>query len=787
MPPKSDEEKAKADRIKALRKKQRELEKLKAPVLPKTIVHAPKAASSFQASKNIEEEHNIREFFKNIILNTEDDEEAEKEMIEFSKKPGWGRKAQFEEIIIALPRKLYKDLAKKHIEQRKILKSFWEEDYKKTVKKDILEKRKKQEEIDDFENLKIPEKVVPKVLTKPAISDKKKGWVEELDYEGKIIPKPEPVKKPVKIMNEKLIILPYEDCLKHSKNAPWLKDINLIYITDPPDSDEIKNIMISRKSESIDIEGEKWWLIDEKFNVMLCKSKRIWDNNSIIAIHPDGRQPLRMRLGYIDKTGKFIPQTEEIFKMERTFINKLKSDRGQKMKQMLNSPITEEVKKFARSILSDNFRRVGGGETYTNPENPDSWIFSAVKVMVSTSTNTKNLFEKLASIIVYLQDERSVFYERVKEVFYMPSILATLTREEKRPEIFDNPEEDYDNANRIMDEMEQAFVKRLIEVLYNSMNPTENIPSNPQRTIKQLVPKNPWKSICENKTFVGEANASDVVYYTEDGKVYCLLISEIYAQIAKKIHPINPITKNMLDEKFLLRFRELYDNKFIFGVSKIEDQTPPISVPTKIISPIAPKSNPKKHIAAGLLDMIRENIKGCEKELEEEIDGKCKSLNDDEGKHDDNDDNDDDEKDDDDKDDDEKDDNDKDDDDKDDEKDDEKEDVKSKDVKSNDDKKDDKKDDEKEDEFSDSLSDFDEDFKDSLSEFGESESEDLSPKSTKTECTTCKKHVNPKDKKIYKSMIEGKDSKFICVYFCDLNCFKKMNDWPCHKKIKKKK
>ena len=247
----------------------------------------------------------------------------------------------------------------------------------------------------------------------------------------------------------------------------------------------------------------------------------------------------------------------------------------------------------------------------------------------------------------------------------------------------------------------------------------------------------------------------------------------------------------MLDEKFLLRFRELYDNKFIFGVSKIEDQTPPISVPTKLISPIAPKSNPKKHIAAGLLDMIRENIKGCEKELEEEIEGKCKSLNDDEDKHDDNDDDDDDDKDqdkhddndDDDKDEDKHDDN--DDDDKDEDKDDKSKDDKSKDDKSKDEKDDKSKKDD--DEFSDSLSDFDEDFKDSVSELGESESEDLSPKSTKTGCTTCKKHLNPKDKKIYKSMIAGKDSKFICVYFCNLNCFKKMNDWPCHKKIKKNK
>jgi len=594
-----------------------------------------------KAQQMIEYEQTNRAFFTRLI-NLENDKLKEK-MIEFSKERGswgWQRKIDIENIINTIPVKLYKDLAIRYTNQPKTLGEYWVYYITRQEVKVAIDEKKIDDEILEDDNLfaiepepiiVAPKKIVPVKQLKPG--ERKVIEVDEMGADGKFIgniieqkiaPK---IKKPLLPIQKTLTITPYDGCLKDQRDVPWLKNIDFTIIT-PVVGDSLDEISeYIQKDISYTFKGLKWYRVKKTFHNLMCRSFRTRDEDSNSVIATINGKKVRMQIAYITKDTDFIMQDEEIFKLEKEYIKNLRMYPHDKVSLLLKSKIDVSIQTFAKQRLAEILSFVAPDvEAYKDPEG--EYITRAVEKMIDTSVTVQDLLKHIAEIGVYLKDNDRIFFKRIKQEYYIPEILVTLTREEKLPEIFDDPTEIEQNimlVNNIIDRQINNFVQTLADSIYQKTNFTERVPMRPKGQLPQYKIANKWKSVCdENLEGVPDEH---IVYYKEDGKVYCLLISNIYEQLnSEEGIPINPTTKKPLDEDFVERFRQLYDAKF----NRIDMEIDSLPKPDMIESILPEKiKTPIRQYAPGLLDMIKTNILGCEKELKDETLGegeRCKSL-----------------------------------------------------------------------------------------------------------------------------------------------------------------
>uniref|UniRef100_A0A6C0H2J3 Uncharacterized protein n=1 Tax=viral metagenome TaxID=1070528 RepID=A0A6C0H2J3_9ZZZZ len=588
--------------------------RMKEKVLDDTVTN------EFQQKSITKNEDSIRAFFK--TLKDLPDEEVAKRMNIFFKERVTGRSKQFENIIKVLPSRMYKNLAEEHLKQTdKTLNLFWS-DYK--VRKHVIEAMQEKEREDELESQalekisetqpkekkkeKKKEKYVAPVFAKAKFIDD--DGVETEIKKSDINPSfhdPKKRKEPTMTIS----ITPLENCVK----ASYLKDVIKTFITPIGDAEQkaqLEKFIRADQIESRTERGEKWYIIDERLSLILCKSYRYWSDNSVTAIlHPGGRK-IYFKIGYLLKNGTFETQTIEKFKEEKYNIDNIRRSRGRDIANILKSPKTSEIERFVRSVLSDWLTTIAPDvKEYKDADDTEGYVYEAVQRMSKESRDTRDLFVRLANITLFLQNKDSLFADRVRDGVYIPAILVSLSIEDKLPEIFDDPTSDKLSAKRFIEKQIESIVKQFGELLYKRENASDSVPTAPKAAILPSfnATARPWKSACENKLDDNVKN-SEVVYYQEDGKVYCLLIRDVYKQIKNGEEPINPMTQNPLDNTFLEKFKELYDHKFGGDEDIVEE------VSIKTVSrrpPIVTKKGPP--IAPWLLDTIIKNIKGCEDEL----------------------------------------------------------------------------------------------------------------------------------------------------------------------------
>lgn len=587
-----------------------------------------------KAQQIVEYEQTNRVFFKRLIA-VEDDKLKEK-MIEFSQERGswgWQRKIDIENIINTIPEKLYKDLAIRYIEQPKILAEYWA--YYVTrpeVRVAIDEKRYDDSIFEEDELFAVEDKpaIVPpkKIVKQLKPGERKVIEVDEMGADGKFIgniieQKIEPkIKKPL-LLSKRLTITPYDGCFKDQRDVPWLKNIDFTIIT-PALGDSLHEISdYIQKDISYSFKGLKWYRVKKSFHNLMCRSFRTRDEDSNSLLATINGKKVRMQIAYVTKDQDFIIQDEDIFKLEKEYIKNLKMYPHDKVSLFLKSKINENTQKFAKDRLAEILSFVAPEvEEYKDPNG--QYITRAVEKMMENSVINRDLLTRIAEIGVYLKDNNGIFFKRIKQEYYIPEILVTLTREEKLPEVFDDPTEtNIYQINNIIDNQVNNFVQTLADSIYQKNNATERVPMRPYAKLPQYKVKK-WKSACDED--LEGVPDEHIIYYKEDGKVYCLLISNIYEQLNSEAGiAINPTTKKPLDEDFVERFRQLYDSKF--NRTDIDLSEPDM---IESILPEKPKTPiPVRQYAPGLLDMIKSNILGCEKEIKNETlgeDEKCKSL-----------------------------------------------------------------------------------------------------------------------------------------------------------------
>jgi hypothetical protein len=572
---------------------------------------------------NLEEEQKIKALFEKIQSLTE--EESKTELEKFSKEKGlWGRKNQFEIIITTLPESLYKNLAFEYLNQNKSLDKFWgsytkrhrieiDKEWEKKLADDIENERKQK-----ILNQIMPEPVLP--VKKPVEPKDKKGVIE-LDFDGNIIEKIPTVLKPKTnppiVPEEKIKITQYKGCFADQRDIPWLKEmpwmenVKKTFIAAPPNENKDLISEYCFLKEKVQIGGTIWYPVKKNFSSLMCNSFRTRDGKVLTAKINSGKE-VRMQVAYLTTSDKFIIQDDEVFNAERKYIYQKNLSRGKEIERLLNSKVNKNAEQLTRVRLSEILKKVAPEiKDYESAET--KYITDAVKKMVEISVTTKDLFKNLANIQVYLENPNRVFALRVKESYYTAEILVTLTQEEKLPELFDDPDTTEDNILLITSKINREisnFIQRMGENMYQKEYVTENVPLNPSRIVPVRYNLKKWKHGCTNKDDVKDIPDAHVVYYKEDGQVYCLLISDIFKQL-KTENPSNPITGKNLDKDFLQRFTEVYSK---FNITETDNSD--IPTPSVIVSPSPVKISPKKQLLAPeLLDKIIKNINTLWNEL----------------------------------------------------------------------------------------------------------------------------------------------------------------------------
>ena len=630
-----DAKKAKAKKYRDERSERTKPERERA----KEKIKGPIVTTGYQEEVVKANEEAIRESFNKIVELS--DENLIKEEMEKLIRKRWGSIDEYNKmftILQVLHPSMYKDLAKAYINQDKAFYRFWPNYINQP--KIIVEMEKKKDEIESISFQKPePRKLTYREPQRVNKVDTRQPWekgVKELDHDGDVI---EPAKPEVKsklffISKPLLSIPPFEDCFKEKKTS-IIENVTKTFITpigNDKENEHFKSIINSRGvTESFTESKSKqtWYLVNENLALFLCKTNRIWNDksSSVIAILRNNKR-IHFKVGYMTNDDTFFVQEEEHFRKESFYVNKLKQTRDGQIGGILGSKISPVIQNFARSFLSESLSRVATDVTkYQNTEE-HGYVYESVQKMIESSeSSTKKLFENLANITVFLKNQNSVFAERIRDQYYIPPILVTLSIEEKLPEVFDDPNQNKKFVKSLISREIDLEVKRIAESLYNRKHPTESKPTLAEAIIPRYKVR-PSKDLCDNK-LDDDVKISDVFYYTENGKVYCFLIKDVYTQIKNEQNPVNNITGKPFDTDFLERFRELYDYKF--NVQEVAEKISEKQTPTPSFSRVPPVRQPKtKDIAPWLLKTIIQNIKDCEKECDEEsCENKCKSFSDD--------------------------------------------------------------------------------------------------------------------------------------------------------------
>jgi hypothetical protein len=647
MPPKKTE----------MQKLLKQIQKEKRP--PKEVVtKKPKETKKFiktnqEFNKMLQEDRAIREFFTKLqdIPGVQVTDAIN--VFSSDSNAYWDRKRFFETLKSKLPEKYYKEFARDYISQEDMNKYDFLEAFSNlpSVVADIKEREKEEEdEYEEEERLKQIQKEIGIDVSvgeydsdeeeelMQAIRKKKYGTTKMIDIRpgGEVI---EVLRKTWTI--DKQIKTPKDSkCVSDYSAIPWLESkVNGIYLL-PVTGSNISPYIISNMS--IENDGEIWYRANKKFALLMCNDNaesRNQEGDVLTAYAVDGTV-LRMKIAYDTNLGLVI-QDENLFETEKRYLADQRTSRNEKINRILDENITTKIEQMGMQKLSEALHKIapdiadyGIYPSNGNNKYDTAYIINAIQEISNNTKTIREFLTKLAQTIIYLKisgEASKIFQKRVIHEYYLPEILVNLTPADKLPEFFDDPRTSITEQEQILKQIKYEidyFVSNIGETLYGIRFPSDRIPSQINPNYLGAIPKvHKWKEICVNKEDIIDIPDDQLIYYKEDGVVYCLTIPQIMEQTLFEETPINPYTGNPLSEAFLTRFSELYtigmDTYGYYGPDKqpeIEPEAPSVPKPSTPESPI---------LAPGLLNMIVDNIKQCEKEVEEENmneEGKCPAM-----------------------------------------------------------------------------------------------------------------------------------------------------------------
>lgn len=613
------------------------------------------------------EDEKIRLFFATI----EDVKENEirDEFKNFSKGKLWPTQQTFKDILDNLPISLYDNFTKAYLSQdEKGLQQFW--DTYKSVPLVALEIEKYRDylqvnddiadmfgddDIDkrdiNIEGVRLQKELEP--ILKKLVEDKKieKGEKDGEGVEQKVIE----YDPDGDIKVDGLRALPAEDyympsylhvadpitnvidksCQNKRYNLSWIKanSVNNVYIRSANDDESILPYILEGTEREWN--GNEWYVANDKYSRMMCNvysNSRIQEGDTLSAINDEGKR-VRFHVGYDTNKG-FIEQDEKIFQDELDAMSKIKQSRYNKINKILAEVPTQEVDTIIARNLSKLLHKIapdvveyGDDENYNTP-----YIMQAVASMNRNSTTVYDQANQMANVAIFLDgtlDEFSnkIFAKRVAEEYYLPGVLTELSLSDKLPEVFNDPRVSKKarmDITKVIKKHISSYIKNVGLAIYELRDPTVQrraFTESTKAAVNTSFDLKAWKSACVNKDDIGvDVGDGDVAYYKEDNKVYCLVISDVAKDLLFDDRPVNPVTKKPLSKKFIRHFKKIYD------IKESDDSILVDEVDETGKEKVEEKKVELAILAPGLLDLIIQNIKGCEQEIKEDAlgeDGRC--------------------------------------------------------------------------------------------------------------------------------------------------------------------
>ena len=332
---------------------------------------------------------------------------------------------------------------------------------------------------------------------------------------------------------------------------------------------------LEQRLDSLGYENEGYWIELEK-EKLVKKLSQLTDINSdeYFGISKWNIKKLRKKLRQLSG---FIIHDQK----ENKFDRKPKETQSSKIKDILSSLVSEKSKLLATNILSQELTAIAPmkkdyGIITLRPENnqntvskflnPNTFYMKILitKLLEGTNQTNRELFTNVANIIVYLNiPEAKIFRKNIELEYYIPDILATLSPAEKFPEIYDDPNIDERIINQLTSVINNKIFKLVNQMavqFYKQEDQTRRSDELLRTTYDYKIKTQQRLSACVNKDRVKDASPEEIIYYKENGEIYCFTVDELYERFLNNNY-VNPETNNKFNDKFIQRFEELYNKK----------------------------------------------------------------------------------------------------------------------------------------------------------------------------------------------------------------------------------
>ena len=625
------------DILKKMQKKQKE-----------TVIKTPKYKNTTVPNiKNIgeiaKEENNYQKFFTKI-LEYDSIEKIISEMDKFAKDPKgyYARKKLFESINILLPKTLYfyHDFAREYLEHDdKKLQDVWNtykdlkrlEDLQIKAEENDKERRKTMRrlsgdpdwDLDSDDEMEIKEIVSP---PKPKVRGETiQVNVLPLGPKGEVITYDVITNTRQKEYSQNKVYLD-EKCISNFRMAPWLNSkVQDIYITNADGNNTDLSMYINHLKKPIQKLGKLWYPVSKDFYFLVCGPKSMEFNvrtqkGDVMTSINKFNQSVSLKVGFSTIKG-FILQDEKVYGNEKKYQKDVNKTTIDKSNELLNSPIQEKLIVLAKKQLSNELRMIAPNiRNYGKDGDYDTeYIDEVIQSIVEKSETTQQFLTLLGSLIVYMRESKAkVFKERIRENYYLPSVLILLSIDEKYPEASGNP----DNVINIQKQINK-YVRDTVKYYFYILNPTLKIVGQTDMEVVNIKVED-VKNRCVNKDIIKDIPAHKLIYYRDStDKIYCLIIEDVLDQIHSGKEVVNPMTNEKLDDIFLQRFKLLYYNGHENPFDQVANEQ------TNNKQPGLKQADKEVELAPGLLDVIQKKINECEGEIKDDEldeDGRCPAL-----------------------------------------------------------------------------------------------------------------------------------------------------------------
>jgi hypothetical protein len=366
----------------------------------------------------------------------------------------------------------------------------------------------------------------------------------------------------------------------HTKNIKFTNSNDIIEKTLKNEFPDVRHIKVKR----FFLTKEQYrrvfdTLTDEQVNVLALKNKiknvetksRSDKINLVIEKIFENLNPDERGVQPKSQEGNQEGRQEQYDDEDESF-RKIPEPRKERSKE-LDRPVNEKAIQFITKELSKTLMKIAPTKKdygyFTENRIADVGLIKVheyntaymqilIKTLVEKSKTIRDLFRYGLEIMVNLNiPESKVFKHRVSKEYYLPDALASLSPSEMFSELYENSKNSSENVNKVSNEIQDkinAMISRFEKAYDYYIEPSlrKNPIYFPMNYSVSYRDQN-RKGDCYNLNDVKNVNSENIVYYEEDGDLYCFDDEKFYSTVTGE-ERTNPITNKALDEEFIENF-----------------------------------------------------------------------------------------------------------------------------------------------------------------------------------------------------------------------------------------